>query len=118
MRLVIAAVFVVLAGRLVLVQGLEAHSYQAIGAAEVTATESQPALRGGIYDRNGAVLAMSVPTDDVVADPLLINHPQTVAAALASARTVEQLADLLPAVDVRLAAADLALLSSTTRPAP
>ncbi|MHB1433044.1 MAG: aldo/keto reductase [Streptosporangiaceae bacterium] len=47
----------------------------------------------------------------------LMTQP-TVAAALASARTVEQLADLLPAVDVRLSAADLALLSSATRPAP
>ncbi len=46
----------------------------------------------------------------------LMTQP-TVAAALASARTVEQLADLLPAVDVRLSAADLALLSSATRPA-
>ncbi len=83
MRLVIAAVFAVLAGRLILVQGFEAHRYAAIGAAEVTATEAQPALRGGIYDRNGAVLAMTVPTDNVIGDPLLVHHPRAVAAALA-----------------------------------
>ena len=34
-----------------------------------------PAVRGGIYDRNGEVLAESVTKQTVVADPLLITHP-------------------------------------------
>lgn len=83
MKLVIAVFFVLLAGRLVLVQGPEAHTYAAIGAAEVTATAKVPALRGAIYDRSGAVLAMSQPTQDIIADPLQVHHPGPEAAALA-----------------------------------
>ncbi len=83
MRIVIAVVFVALAGRLVLVQLGGSGKYAALGAAEVTSTQPLPALRGGIYDRNGAVLAMSVPTSDVIADPFLIHDPPGEAARLA-----------------------------------
>jgi len=44
---------------------------------------SVPAVRGGIYDRNGEVLAESVTKQTVVADPQLINHPWATADALA-----------------------------------
>jgi cell division protein FtsI (penicillin-binding protein 3) len=76
-------VFVVLAGRLVIVQGLSGSRYSAIGAAEVTTIEQVPAVRGGIFDRDGGVFAISVPRTTVVADPFLIRHPATEAAALA-----------------------------------
>ncbi len=39
-------------------------------------------LRGGIYARDGAPLALSVPTDDVIADDFQVAHPVKTAAAL------------------------------------
>ncbi|HLX89100.1 MAG TPA: penicillin-binding protein 2, partial [Acidimicrobiales bacterium] len=50
---------------------------------EVTSTVQLPAARGGIYDRNGAVLSVSVPRSTVVADPFLISKPGAEADALA-----------------------------------
>src|SRR5580700_6894127 len=45
--------------------------------------EVVPAPRGTITDANGVQLAISQSADDVVADPYLIKHPETVAAQLA-----------------------------------
>lgn len=82
MRVVILLCFVALAMRLVFVQVLSGGRYSSLGTSEVTSTVQVPAIRGGIYDRNGAVLAVSVPTSVVVADPMLIQHPVTEADAL------------------------------------
>jgi cell division protein FtsI (penicillin-binding protein 3) len=76
-------VFLVIAGRLVIVQVFSGSRYSSMGAAEVTSTVDVPAVRGGIFDRNGAVLATSVPKTTIVADPFIIHHPGTEAAALA-----------------------------------
>jgi len=84
MRVVVVLVFAALALRLIGVQGFSSGRYSAMGAAEVDTTVPTPAVRGGIYDRNGAVLALSVPRATVVADPLLIHHPGAVAKALSS----------------------------------
>ena len=83
MRVVLLVCFAVLALRLVAVQALSGGHYSAIGTAEVTTTVSVPAQRGTIYDRDGAVLAVSVPTWTVVGDPKLITHPAREAGALA-----------------------------------
>ncbi|MDE3085719.1 MAG: penicillin-binding protein 2 [Acidobacteriota bacterium] len=83
MRVVVLLSFLALAVRLVMVQGLSGGHYAAIGTSEVTTTVSVPAERGGIYDRNGAVLAVSEPRSTVVADPYLVSHPVGEAAALA-----------------------------------
>jgi cell division protein FtsI (penicillin-binding protein 3) len=83
MYLVMALAFVALGARLVAVQGLDSRHYQRIAAAQVTDTVQVSAMRGGVYDRNGAVLAISVPRSTVVADPFLIAQPAKVAAALA-----------------------------------
>jgi cell division protein FtsI/penicillin-binding protein 2 len=83
-RVIVCLVFLAIAGRLVMVQILSGSRYSTIGASEVTSVVAVPAVRGGIFDRNGAVLAASVPVTDVVADPFLIHHPATEAAALAS----------------------------------
>ncbi len=83
MRLVLLACFSILALRLVGVQVLSGGRYSAISTAEVTSTVRVPAQRGTIYDRDGAVLAVSVPTSTVVADPELITHPVPEADALA-----------------------------------
>jgi cell division protein FtsI (penicillin-binding protein 3) len=68
--------------RLIDVQVLHSGSYQAAARGESAITVSLPSLRGGIYDRNGAPLALSVPTDDVVADDYQIAHPARTAEAL------------------------------------
>ncbi|MGH9044301.1 MAG: peptidoglycan D,D-transpeptidase FtsI family protein [Acidimicrobiales bacterium] len=87
-RVVLFKVMLVLAvlavsARLVAVQVLESPKYKALGASELTVTVADPGLRGAIYDRNGEVLAMSVPTKTVVADDFQIRHPASEAAVLA-----------------------------------
>ncbi len=82
MRLVLALVFITLAARLISVQELGHQRYASLAASQLTQTVSIPAVRGGIYDRNGEVLAESVNRQTVVADPLLIAHPATTAQAL------------------------------------
>ncbi len=80
MALVVALVLMV--ARLVDIQVLHATTYAAAGQGESTRTVTLPALRGGIYDRNGSPLALSVATDDVVADDFQVAHPLTTAQAL------------------------------------
>jgi cell division protein FtsI (penicillin-binding protein 3) len=82
MRLVLVMVFVALVLRLVAVQEFSHQHYAALSASELSQTVSVPAVRGGIYDRNGEVLAETVTKQTVVADPLLITHPAPMAAAL------------------------------------
>ena len=82
MRLVLVVVFVALVVRLVSVQEFSHQHYASLSASELTQTVTVPAVRGGIYDRNGEVLAESVTKQTVVADPLLITHPAAIAAAL------------------------------------
>jgi cell division protein FtsI (penicillin-binding protein 3) len=79
MRLVLAAVFIALVARLVAVQDLSHQHYAALSTSELTQQVSVPAVRGGIYDRSGEVLAESVTKQTVVADPLLITHPAPIA---------------------------------------
>ncbi|MGH9029086.1 MAG: peptidoglycan D,D-transpeptidase FtsI family protein [Acidimicrobiales bacterium] len=82
MRIVLVLLFVALALRLVGVQVFSSNHYSQIGASQLTSTVRVPAQRGGIFDRDGAVLGISVPTSDVVGDPYLIAHPAREAAAL------------------------------------
>ena len=65
------------------VQVLRAGGYEAQARGESAITVSLPSLRGGIYARDGSPLALSVPTDDVVADDFQIVHPVQTAEALA-----------------------------------
>ena len=78
--LVIAMLFVV--ARLVDVQVLHAGAYESAARGESSITVSLPSLRGGIYARDGSPLAMSVATDDVVADDFQVAHPVKTALAL------------------------------------
>ena len=80
MVLIVAMLLIV--ARLVDVQVLRSGSYQAAARGESSITVSLPALRGGIYDHDGSPLAVSVPTDDVVADDFQIAHPVQTALAL------------------------------------
>ncbi|HEV8065840.1 MAG TPA: penicillin-binding transpeptidase domain-containing protein, partial [Acidimicrobiales bacterium] len=61
-----------LLARVVDVQGLSAAKYAAYGNSELYRKVTLPALRGTIYDRNGNILATSVPRFDVVADDYLV----------------------------------------------
>ena len=83
LRLALIVIFVALAGRLVAVQELSHQHYAALSASELTQEVTVPAVRGGIYDRSGEVLAETVTKSTVVADPLIITHPETVATQLA-----------------------------------
>jgi cell division protein FtsI/penicillin-binding protein 2 len=83
MRLALVVVFVALIVQLVNVQEFSHHHYASLSASELNQTVSVAAVRGGIYDRNGEVLAESVTKQTVVADPLLIAHPWATAGALA-----------------------------------
>ncbi len=83
LRLVLVIVFVVIVGRLVSVQEFSHQRYASLSESQLTQTIAVPAVRGGIYDRNGEVLAETVTRQTVVGDPQLINHPAQVADALA-----------------------------------
>jgi cell division protein FtsI (penicillin-binding protein 3) len=83
MRFLIVLVFVALGLRLVALQVFSSHHYASVSASQLTTDVQIPAERGGIFDRNGAVLAISVPRSTVVADPMLISRPGQVARALA-----------------------------------
>ena len=82
MRLVLVAVFLVMAFRLVQVQEFGHQHYAALSQAQLTQSVVVPPVRGGIYDRNGEVLAETVTRQTVVADPQIIKDPAAVAAAL------------------------------------
>lgn len=83
LRVLLLVIFVAMVVRLVAVQEFSHQHYANLSSAELTQTVSVPALRGGIYDRTGEVLAESVTKQTVVADPFLIKNPGALANALA-----------------------------------
>ena len=83
MRFAIVLALVILGARAADLQILRTGQYQKLAASQLRQTLTLPAVRGGIYDRNGAVMAMSVPTKMVIADNLQISHPAEEALALA-----------------------------------
>jgi cell division protein FtsI/penicillin-binding protein 2 len=82
MRVVLLVIFVALVARLVAVQQFSHTHYATLSRSELSQIVTVPALRGGIYDRNGEVLALSVAKKTVVADPFLIKKPLLTADAL------------------------------------
>jgi cell division protein FtsI (penicillin-binding protein 3) len=83
LRVLLLVIFVAMVFRLVVVQEFSHQHYASLSSAELTQTVTVPALRGGIYDRNGEVLAESITKQTVVADPFLIKDPSTLAGQLA-----------------------------------
>jgi cell division protein FtsI (penicillin-binding protein 3) len=81
-RLVVASVFLVMVLRLVQVQEFGHQHYAALSRAQLTQEVTVPPVRGGIYDRNGEVLAETVTRQTVVADPEIIKDPTSLAATL------------------------------------
>jgi cell division protein FtsI (penicillin-binding protein 3) len=80
------------AGRLVQLQGLDWSSYRRLAEAQRLTTIPIPAVRGTITSSDGKVLAMTVQTDLVFADPALIPAAKRagVAAALAGPLAMPQ----------------------------
>jgi cell division protein FtsI (penicillin-binding protein 3) len=75
MRLLLVLVLLAVVARLVDIQVLRSAHYIKLAASELAKTVADPGLRGDLYDRNGAVLAISVPTKLVVADDFQISQP-------------------------------------------
>ncbi|RVT53584.1 peptidoglycan D,D-transpeptidase FtsI family protein [Rubrivivax albus] len=65
----VALAFVVLAGRAVWVQVLHSDFYQREGEKRFLHAEDVPAGRGNVLDRNGRILAASVPAIDIAVRP-------------------------------------------------
>ncbi len=66
-------------GRLVQLQGVDASRYRYLGHKERVSTQTTQAVRGEIASSDGAVLAMTVRTDTVYADPPLIKKSTSLA---------------------------------------
>jgi cell division protein FtsI (penicillin-binding protein 3) len=83
--LCITIVISLFAGRLVQLQGFESGRYLRLAAQQRLQTVSLPAVRGAITAADGSVLAMTVQTYLVYADPVMMTPAQMpqVAAALA-----------------------------------
>jgi len=82
----VAVAIAVVLVRLVQLQGAEASHFRYVGHHYRVTTQTTPAVRGDIVSSDGAILAMTVRTDSVSADPPLINQSTTlgdVAAKLA-----------------------------------
>jgi cell division protein FtsI (penicillin-binding protein 3) len=74
--IVIAFVLSVFAGRLVQLQGLQSAAYASAAAHQRMSKVPVPTVRGSITSSNGTVLAMTVQTDTIIADPVLIPAAQ------------------------------------------
>jgi cell division protein FtsI (penicillin-binding protein 3) len=104
--LAIAFVLTLWAGRLVQLQGFESGTYRQLASSERERTITLPALRGSITGANGQILAMTVATYTVAADP-----PE-----MGGATKLPQLANELAAPLGMTSAAVLSLLQNPTSP--
>ena len=79
----VGVVYATLGARLVELQAGEAGRYEQLGLDQRVQTVTLPAERGGIFDRHGNDLAVSVGRSSIWADPRRIADPSGVAARLA-----------------------------------
>ena len=79
----VAIVITLVLGRLVQLQGEDASRYRSLGMHWRVQTVTTPAVRGEIVSSDGTVLAMTMQTDTVYADPPLITQSATLAAVAA-----------------------------------
>jgi len=82
LRAVLVLVFLLLALRLVQIQIVNHAHYVKLSVDQVREDLTTSALRGGIYDREGQILAVSRPTSLVIADDFQIKHPVREAEAM------------------------------------
>lgn len=73
----------VIAGRLVQLQVVEYEKYEKMARNQQEEEVHVPALRGAILDRNGQILARSIPAESVILNPFKIEHPAEAAEILA-----------------------------------
>jgi cell division protein FtsI (penicillin-binding protein 3) len=81
-RVLLVMLLLAVVARLADIQVVHSSHYKRLAADELSVTVADPGLRGDVYDRNGAVLAISVPTKTVVADDFQIAKPADEARAL------------------------------------
>ncbi len=81
-RGVFVLIFVALGIRLFMLQVVDHARYSAMSVGQVREDLTTTALRAGIYDRSGQILAVSRPTSLVVADDFQIAHPVAEARAM------------------------------------
>lgn len=81
--IILLAIFVVFAARLIQIQGIQSAEYTLKAANEMESTRSIPAPRGDITDINGVAFARSVSAINIVVDQKLIQEPARVAAFVA-----------------------------------
>ena len=81
--LIFVALLGIAAARATYLGAFRAGSLQRAAATQQVTQEPVPAPRGTITDDRGVQLAISESADDVVGDPYLIKHPQTVAQRIA-----------------------------------
>jgi cell division protein FtsI (penicillin-binding protein 3) len=67
-----AIVLTLFAGRLVQIQGMQSGYYKTAAAKEQVQNNPLPAMRGAIYGSNGQLLATTLETYTIIADPLAI----------------------------------------------
>ncbi len=84
LRATLVLAFVALGARLVLLQVVDHAHYAKISVAQVRVNLTTTALRAGIYDRHGQILAVSRPTSLVIADDIQITHPAREAQAMSA----------------------------------
>ena len=84
LRGLIAIAFAALGVRLFFLQVVNHSHYARLSVAQVREDLTTTALRAGIYDRHGQILAVSRPTSLVIADDFQIAHPVREAQAMSS----------------------------------
>ena len=90
MGIVITLACVLLTARLAQIQLIGGQRYVAYGSSQMNRIVSLTPQRGPLLDRNGNVLAMSVPANDVYADPHLVTDPTLEARVLSPVLHVPQ----------------------------
>ncbi len=80
---IVVVIFTVLAVRVADVQTRSRGYFRALGVDQRLKTVTLAAERGGIFDRNGYDLALSLERQTIYADPRVITHPAEYAAAIA-----------------------------------
>ena len=108
--------FAAIGVRLFDLQARDRSHLVSLGLGQRVRTVAIPAERGNIFDRNGKVLAVSVPQTTIVADPRVIKDPAAYAAKLAPIVQVDQAAARAAPVEPRRARSRTSPARSTTRP--
>ena len=87
---ILVAVFALLAGRLVWIQGIESPRWKALAAKYHHTRRVTQGRRGMILDRRGRRLAVSIPRESVFVNPRVISDKPRVARLLAQVLNVDE----------------------------